>query len=195
MEQRQNRQHALLALLDAGRPEPGLVQVCVQVGMGQLGAHGNARGAAGELQNRDIGLGIDLDRRPEREPGEPHGGSAVIAALRPEDLDDQISLAITQLEPDTAYVHQLEQVARDVLDINGGFICGDGHARLEAAQEAAEAALCLQSLPTPRTALSDACWALVEAYRKGAREGESIDWSEIDTAYRLACHALGVKED
>lgn len=38
-----------------------------------------------------------------------------------------------------------------------------------------------------------ACRQLVAAYDAG-KESESVDWSDVDEAYSLACAALGRKE-
>ncbi len=35
-----------------------------------------------------------------------------------------------------------------------------------------------------------ACEALINAYNRGKRNGGSIDWSDLDYAYELACEAV-----
>lgn len=38
-----------------------------------------------------------------------------------------------------------------------------------------------------------ACRLLISAYKQGERDGGSIEWSNVDVAYEVACEALGVK--
>lgn len=40
----------------------------------------------------------------------------------------------------------------------------------------------------------NACRLLVEAYRRGAADGGSIDWSDVDDAHEAARVALGLGE-
>ncbi len=34
------------------------------------------------------------------------------------------------------------------------------------------------------------CEALIDAYNRGKKNGGSIDWSDLDYAYELACEAV-----
>ena len=63
VEQGQGADHLLLAGPGADRPHADLPGVGVERGVGQHGALGQAGGAAGVLQHRDVAERIDLDRR------------------------------------------------------------------------------------------------------------------------------------